>query len=161
MSLLKIAEEKEKRGDIKAALSHYTEAMELYKGEFLSEELYAPWVDKKREELREKYIKLLNKMANLHERQGAVKKTIDCYKRAIQTDPILEESYQKLMSFYSGKGMYNDALRIYEECKKTLKKGLKSKPDLTTEAIHKKVLEKVGSSRSPRRKARAERNANR
>ena len=161
LSLLKMAEEKEKRGDIKAALSHYTEAMELYKGEFLPEELYAPWVDKKREELREKYIKLLNKMANLHERQGAVKKTIDCYKRAIQTDPILEESYQKLMSFYSGKGMYNDALRIYEECKKALKKGLKSKPDLTTEAIHKKVLEKVGSSRSPRRKARAERNADR
>ncbi len=159
LSHLKMAEEKEKRGDVKAALSHYTEAMELYKGEFLPEELYAPWVDKKREELREKYIKLLNKMANLHERQGAVKKSIDCYKRAIQTDPILEESYQRLMSFYSGKGMHNDALRIYEECKKALKKGLKSKPDLTTEAIHKKVLEKVGSSGSTRRKGRSERKA--
>ena len=160
-SLLKMAEDKEKRGDVKAALSHYTEAMELYKGEFLPEELYAPWADKKREELRERYIKLLNKMANLHERQGTLKKAVDCYKKAIQTDPILEESYQKLMNFYSGKGMYNDALRIYEECKKALKKGLKSKPDLTTEAIHKKVLEKVGSSRSPRRKDRAERKADR
>ena len=161
LSLLKMAEEREKRGDIKAALSHYTEAVELYKGEFLPEEVYAPWADKKREELREKYIKLLNKMANLHERQGAVKKTIDCYKKAIQTDPILEESYQRLMSFYSGRGMYNDALRTYEDCKKALKKVLRTKPDSTTTAIYNKILEKTGHFRPPRRKDRAERKADR
>ena len=152
LSLLKTAEDREKRGDVKGALPLYIEAAEIYKGDFLLEELYAPWADKRREELREKYIKLLNKMANLHERQGAVKKTIDCYKKAIQTDPILEESYQKLMTFYSNKGMYNDALRAYEECKKALKTGLKSKPDLTTVAIHNKVLEKIGIAQPAKRK---------
>jgi len=38
------------------------------------------------------------------------------------------------MTFYSGKGMYNDALRIYEDCKKALKKELKTEPDSTTTA---------------------------
>jgi two-component SAPR family response regulator len=152
LSLIKMAQEKEKRGDGKGTFSFYAEALEIYKGDFLPEELYAPWADKKREELRAKYIELLNKMAKLHEKQGAMRKAVDCYKKAIQIDPLIEESYQKLMTFYSGKGMYNDALRTYEECKKALKKGLKSKPDETTDSIHKKILERVNASPPPTRK---------
>jgi DNA-binding SARP family transcriptional activator len=53
--------------------------------------------------------------------------------------------------------MYNDALRIYEACKKALKTELKSKPDSTTSAIYKKVLEKVGSSQSTKRQSPANR----
>jgi LuxR family maltose regulon positive regulatory protein len=152
LSLFKKAEEKEKRGDNKNALSLYTEAMEIYRGDFLPEELYAPWADKRREELRGKYIELLNKMAGLYERQGAFKKSIDCYKKAIQADPLLEEPYQKLMIFYSNKGLYNEALRAYEDCKKALKKELKTKPDLTTTAIYCKIVDKTKRSRSPKRK---------
>jgi ATP/maltotriose-dependent transcriptional regulator MalT/DNA-binding SARP family transcriptional activator len=152
LSLLKKAEEKEKRGDKKGALPLYTEAMEIYKGDFLPEELYAPWVDKRREELRGKYIELLSKVAGLYERQGAFKKSIDCYKKAIQVDPLLEEPYQKLMTFYSSKGMNNEALRIYEDCKKVLKKELKTKPDSKTTAIYNKVLEKIGSPQPAKRK---------
>jgi LuxR family maltose regulon positive regulatory protein len=153
LSLLKRAEEKEKRGDTKSALPLYTEAMESYKGDFLPDEVYAPWADKRREELRGKYIELLNKVAGLHERQGAFKKSIDCYKKAIQVDPLLEEPYQKLMTFYSSKGMYNEALRTYGDCKKALKKELKTKPDLTTTAIYNKILERTKRSRPPKRKS--------
>jgi two-component SAPR family response regulator len=146
-----MAEEREKRGDIKGALTFYTEAAEIYKGEFVPDEIYASWADKRREELRLKYIEFLSKMASLYERQGVLKKAADCYKKAIQADPLLEESYQKLMAFYSSKGMYNDALRIYEDCKKALERELETEPDTTTTAIHKKILEKVGSPRSTTR----------
>jgi len=74
-----------------------------------------------------------------------LKKAAECYKRAIQTDPLLEESYQSLMIFYSNKGMYNEALRTYEACKKALKTGLKTKPDPVTTAIYQKILEKINS----------------
>jgi ATP/maltotriose-dependent transcriptional regulator MalT/DNA-binding SARP family transcriptional activator len=143
LSLLKMAGDKQKKGDGKGAFPFYAEAVEIYKGDFLPEELYAPWPDKKREELRAKYIELLNKMASLHERQGSLKKAMDCYKKAIQVDPLIEESYQKLMSFHANKGMYNEALRIYEDCKKALKRELKTEPDPTTTAIYRKVLEKI------------------
>jgi two-component SAPR family response regulator len=139
-----MAEEKKKKGDGKEIFPLYAEALEIYKGEFLSEELYAPWPERKREELRSKYLELLNKMANFHERQGSLKKAMDCYKKAIQVDPLIEESYQKLMTLYSNKGMYNEALRIYEDCRKALKRELKAQPNSTTSAIHKKILEKVG-----------------
>jgi two-component SAPR family response regulator len=63
---------------------------------------------------------LLGRAAHLHDRQGTLKKAIECYKKAIRTDSLLEESYQKLMTLYSSKGMYNEALRTYEACKKSL-----------------------------------------
>jgi DNA-binding SARP family transcriptional activator len=75
-----------------------------------------------------------------------LKKAAECYKRAIQTDTLLEETYQNLMTFYSNKGMYNEALRTYEACKKALKTGLKTKPDPMTTALYKKILEKTHSS---------------
>jgi len=153
LSLIKMAEEKERRGETKRALSLYTDAMEIYKGDFLPDEIYASWADKKREEVRLKYIEFLGKMASLCERQGSLKKAADCYKKAIQADPLLEESYQKLMAFYSSKGMYNEALRTYEDCRKALKRELKTQPDSTTTAIYRKVLEKVKSLRTAPKRA--------
>jgi len=143
LTLTKQGEEMEKRGEEKKALSSYEEALEMYQGDFLEEDLYSIWADKKREELRNRYIQLLHQTARLHERQGSSKKAIDCYKKVIQADPILEESYQKLMMLYSAKGLYNEALKTYQACKKVLKKELKTHPDDSTEAIYNKILEKI------------------
>ncbi len=155
--LLKLVDERQKKGNGKEAFPFYTEAMEIYKGDFLPEELYAPWPDKRREELRAKYIELLNKLASLHERQGSLKKAVDCYKKTIQVDPLIEEPYQKLMNLYTGKGMYNEALRTYEDCKKALKKELKTQPDSTTTAIYRKILEKVKALRTAPKRAPGDR----
>jgi DNA-binding SARP family transcriptional activator len=70
----------------------------------------------------------------------------------IQADPLLEESYQKLMTLYALKGLTNEALKTYEACKKVLKKELKTKPDTATEAIYNKILEKTGSDRTAKRR---------
>jgi LuxR family maltose regulon positive regulatory protein len=144
--LVKKGEEMEKTGNVKEALSIYNDAIEMYKGDFLADEHYIPWADKKREELKEKYIELLNRAANLHDRQGTMKKAIECYKKVIRADSLLEESYQKLMTLYSSKGMYNEALRTYEACKKVLKEELKTKPDPMTTALYNKILEKIQST---------------
>jgi two-component SAPR family response regulator len=145
LSLMKTGEERESAGDVKSALSLYTEAMESYKGDFLPEEIHLIEADRKREELREEYIDLLHRLAMLHEKQGAFKKAIECHKKAIQADPLLEESYQKLMTLYSSKGMHNEALRTYEACKKVLNEELKTKPDPMTTALYNKILGKIQS----------------
>jgi ATP/maltotriose-dependent transcriptional regulator MalT/two-component SAPR family response regulator len=142
-SFIKKAETEEIRGETREALLGYQAAAELYKGDFLPEEIHLPLVDMKREEVRQKYIDLLIKMGQLHEKQGASRKAIECHKKAIQTDPLLEESYQRLMTLYSNKRMYNEALKTYEVCKKALKKDLKTDPDSTTNALYKKIIENV------------------
>jgi len=142
LTLIKQGDEMVKRGEEKKALSIFIEALEIYKGDFLREDLYSLWADNKREELRNKYIELLYQTAHLHDRQGSFKKAIECYKKVIEVDPLLEESYQKLMMLYSAKGLYNEALKTYEVCKKVLKKQLKTHPDDSMEAIYNKILEK-------------------
>jgi two-component SAPR family response regulator len=142
-SLIKEAESEENSGKTREALLGYQAAAELYKGDFLPEEIHLPLVDMKREEVKQKYIDLLIKMGQLHEKQGASRKAIECHKKAIQTDPLLEESYQRLMTLYSNKRMYNEALKTYEVCKKALKKDLKTDPDSKTNALYKKIMENV------------------
>ena len=146
LSLIRKGEEKERDGDLKSALSLYSEAKELYKGEFLPEEVYLPQLDRKREEFKAKYVALLQRWADLHEKQGALRKAIDCHKQAIQADPLLEESYQKLMTLYSAGGVYNAALKTYEACKKAVEQELKTKPDPMTTALYNKILEKINST---------------
>ncbi len=139
-------QEKKKKKNPREALSTYNEAIEMYKGDFLPDETYLPWAEKRREELKGKYVDALGKAANLYDKQGAVRKAIDCHKKMIQVDPLLEESYQKLMSLCYSKGMYNEALRAYESCQKVLKKELHSKPDPLTTALYKMILEKIQST---------------
>jgi len=146
ISLFRKGDEMEKAGNLKEALSVYNDAIEIYKGDFLADELYLPWADKRREELKGKYIELLKRAANLHDKQGAVRKAIDCHRKAIQADPLLEESYQKLMSLCYSKGMYNEALRAYESCQNVLKKELQSKPDPLTTALYNMIMEKIQST---------------
>jgi DNA-binding SARP family transcriptional activator len=98
--------------------------------------------------LRNKYIELLHQTAHLHDRQGSFKKAIDCFKKVIQADPLLEESYQKLMTLYFAKGLTNEALKTYEACKKVFMKELKTHPDATTDAIYNKILGKIEGSQT-------------
>lgn len=142
-SFNKKAEAEEKKRNTKEALMSYQAAADLYKGDFLSGEINLPLFDLKREEIRQIYIDVLIKLGQLHEKQGAIKKAIECHKKAIQTDPLLEESYQRLITLYSNKRMYNEALKTFEACKKALKTGLKTEPDSTTNALYQKILENV------------------
>jgi LuxR family maltose regulon positive regulatory protein len=96
--------------------------------------------------LRGKYIEVMIKIARHHESRGSVKKAMASYKKAIEADPLLEESYRTLMLLYSGKGLLNEALRVYEDCKKALKNGLKTKPDPVTVALYNKIRDKLPSS---------------
>jgi len=140
LSLIKEGAKKEERGEAKAALASYGQALELYQGDFLAEELYLPWAETRREELRSKFIDLLYRVSALYEKQGTLSKAGDCLKRIIQTDPLAETACQKLMLLYARRGMRTAALRIYESLKKVLQDELNAQPDQVTTAIYQKIL---------------------
>jgi LuxR family maltose regulon positive regulatory protein len=144
LSLAKQGEKKEEQGDLKAAIAFYNQAADLYAGDFLAEELYLAWVEVKREELRGRFLELLNRLAKLYEGQGSALKAINCHKRVVQTDPLAEAAYRRLMLLYAQRGMYNAALKVYEECKKSLHEVLNTEPEEATTAIYRKILETAG-----------------
>jgi len=141
LSLRQKGKKAESAGDGKRAVQYYKAAVGLYQGDFLSEDLYAPWADLKRTELRAMYIDLLFRIGDLYQQQGSSKKAIECYNSIIKADPVCEEAYQKSMLIYANRGMRAEALRIYEECKRVLEHELGVAPGTTTVSIHRKILE--------------------
>lgn len=141
ISLCHRGERKEREGDIEAALVLYNQAIGLYKGDFLSEELYISWIGEKREELQKLYISLLYKIADIQEKRGTSKVAIDCYKKIIQIDPLSEQVYQRLMILYSNRSMHTEAIKVYQDCRKALLEGLDVEPEALTTSIYRKIIE--------------------
>jgi LuxR family transcriptional regulator, maltose regulon positive regulatory protein len=146
MALFKEGEAREKGGDGPGALDCFIRALDLYQGDFIPEERYAPGVEQRREDLKQIYIDLLTRTARYHEQAGAFKKAATCLKQVIEADPLLEEAYCGLMSLYAGKGQFNEALRVYETCQKALQTGLDSKPDPVTVALYRGIKERQQKS---------------
>jgi DNA-binding SARP family transcriptional activator/CRP-like cAMP-binding protein len=131
----------EEAGDEGRAFLCYKSAIEIYRGDFLAEDLYEPWAEVKRYQLRNMYIDLLYRTAALCETQGKSRKAVEFYKMIIKTDPICEAAYQKLMLIYSNGGMRAEALRAYEDCRKTLEREIGVQPGRLTSSIYKRILE--------------------
>jgi DNA-binding SARP family transcriptional activator/CRP-like cAMP-binding protein len=140
-SLCRRGEQKLEEGDIRSAIELFKQAIELYPGDFLSEDLYASWADPKRNELRERHISLLFQVAELLEKQGNLRTANDYYKKVLQIDPTLEPAYQRLILNYSNRGMRNAALKTYEDCARILQNELNTEPDPLTTSLYKKVLQ--------------------
>ena len=141
--LCKRAGRAEQAGDVKSSINFGNSAIELYRGDYLEDELYTPWTMMNREEIRALYIDVLRRTASLYERQGNSRKSIEIYKLLTRADPALEETYRKLMLLYSNIGMRTEAIRVYNECKRALSRELDVEPDELTTSIYRRIAESV------------------
>ena len=130
----------ERESRIHNALSSYQEAMDLYQGDFLPEDLYATWIEIRRKELKDHFMDLLLTTARIHEQRNSRNKAVALYKKALQTDPFMELACQRLMQLLSEQGQRNEALRVYEQFKTALDRELDARPDPLTDAICQKIL---------------------
>lgn len=138
LTLLREGEKKEKTQDMKGALSSYKQAVDIYKGDFLPDEI-AEWANSKREDLRRTYSGLLSKMARIYEDRGTSRKAISMYNKAVEFDPLSEEAYRRLMVLYAGVGRRNEALKTYRSCEKALREGLDTEPEAVTVSLYRKI----------------------
>ena len=139
-ALVQDGEHRERAGDVKSALNCYEEAVNLYAGDFLADERYAEWAQRKRRELRQKYVGVLLKTARIYEERGSLSKAVRLYEKCIQADPALELGYQRLMSLYADTGKRSEALRLYDQCRKTMLELLDAEPDPMTTSIYRRIL---------------------
>jgi DNA-binding SARP family transcriptional activator/CRP-like cAMP-binding protein len=141
LSCCRRGEKKDQEGDILSTITFYKQAIELYSGEFLPEDRYVSWVERKREGLQKRYVNLLFRVAELLEMRGNSKSATDYYTKVIQIDPTWEAAYQRLMLNYSSRGMRNAALKVYQDCLKALCEELDTEPDPLTTSLYRKLLD--------------------
>jgi class 3 adenylate cyclase/DNA-binding SARP family transcriptional activator len=141
ISLSKRLRQADEAGEIKSSLVLGNSIIELYKGDYLEDDLYTKWTMQKRQETRASFIDVLQRMASLYERNGNARKSIEICKLLTKVDPGCEEAYRKLMLLYSHIGMRTEAIRAYDECKRVLRLELDVDPDELTTSIYRRIAE--------------------
>ena len=132
----------EKANRTEEAAAEYEEAIALYRGEYLVEDLYEDWTMVERERLSNAYIDMLWRLAvHYYETEQCQESIRACY-RVLEKDRCHEESYRLLMRCYARLGLRGRALRQYRLCERILRQEYGTAPSPETRALYRSLLSK-------------------
>lgn len=118
------------------------EAIAHYQGGFLPGE-DAPWALALRERLRRKLGRAVLARGERLEARGAWAEVISHYQLALDVDPGCESCYQGLMHAYAMQGQYQQALKVFEDCRRLMQALHSITPSPRTESLRQKICEAV------------------
>ena len=132
-------------GEKQAALQR---AVSLYAGDFLPDH-YDDWVLLKRESLRQQYLDCLGQYLQILEEQRNYDTAIKIAKQLLQTDPLHEVAYRRLMRLQALAGNRAGALRTYHTCAANLQRELDVAPSAATQEVYRRLLALESVPESP------------
>ena len=139
LSFGKRADRLAEKDQLEQALTFYDKGIDLYKGDFLSEETYLEWVDRQRTLYRSRYLEMLSTKAMIHENLDQTDLAIDTWQAALQIDPCLESACRNLMILYADTGRIKNALRQFGALTDALKKEMDTEPDPRTVELYDRI----------------------
>ena len=108
----------------------------LYQDHFLVREDETIWSVSIRERLRHKFIHHLIEIGSFWERHDDWEQAIECYRKGIDTDDLVEVFYQRLMTCYLQTDRLSEGMSTYRRCRKTLSIMLSLQPEPETESCY-------------------------
>lgn len=114
-------------------------ALMLYRGPFL-EENSEPWAISSRERLRNRYLKAVRRVGEHLEETGQFDRAVELYEKGLESDPLAEVLYRRLMECHEAAGERGEAISAYERCKKILRSVLGIDPSAKTEMIYRTLV---------------------
>jgi DNA-binding SARP family transcriptional activator len=121
------------------AVAEYEQAAEIYKGDFLEDEIYDSWSSLDRENLKEIFLVILDKISEFYMLNNNHQEAIRLCVEVIKKDNCREDIYRRLMLCYYRIGQRAKALKWYRECSKALKSELEAEPTNITVELYKKI----------------------
>jgi DNA-binding SARP family transcriptional activator/tetratricopeptide (TPR) repeat protein len=115
------------------------EAVRLYRGDLLPE-IFDPWLDDAREQLRERFALVLERLAILVETQRDYRSAVHYAQRLVVHDPLRESSHRRLMRLHALCGERSKALHAYHSCATVLQRELGVEPTHATHAMYEGLL---------------------
>ncbi len=108
------------------------QAIALYRGAFLSGEMFCPDIDTYRERLRSKFLRTILLAGRHWEQSGEWETAVDCYQKGLEIDPLSEGICRSLISCHVRMGRPAEAHAVYHRFRKTLSgvMGVSPSPDL-------------------------------
>jgi two-component SAPR family response regulator len=125
----------EKTHRTEEAAAEYEKAIELYRGDYLVEDLYEDWTMVERERLANAYVDMLGRLAIHYMEAGQYQEAIRASYRLLEKDRCHEDSYRVLMRCYVSLGLRGRALRQYRLCEKVLLQEYGTAPSSETQSL--------------------------
>jgi LuxR family transcriptional regulator, maltose regulon positive regulatory protein len=127
------------RDDPEFALRNSQMAVQLYKGDYLTEALYDPWTLEERERLLARYLATATIYAGRLLERGDLQGAVQLCEQVLRRDRGYEEAYQVLMRAHARSGSRSQAIRSYNRCVRTLQEDLGIEPLPETTALYEQI----------------------
>ena len=118
--------------------SGYRRAIELYSGPFL-EGCYLDWVLPLRQNLEDKHLQALSRLAQFGADQGRYQEAWELATRLLQVDPASQDGHLLKMRAHLGLGQPEAAIRQFKTCQRVLQEELHSEPSMALEAVYQRA----------------------
>ncbi len=124
----------------------------LYRGDFLENILvrdapaFEEWLLVERERLQLLYQDVLWRAAQAQQATGNSGDAVPTLTRLIQVDPLRERNYRALMKAHAGAGDRATALRIFDQCTRTLAAELAVAPAVETQRLRDQIAQNTTES---------------
>ena len=112
---------------------------QLYTGHFLEHESERPWALKRRQMLRERYVRAIREVARSYESRRLWQEAVNVYQMGIEVDTLAEDFHRGLIVCYRELGDHGAAVQAYRRCSELLVKMLGVQPNAKTLAIYRSV----------------------
>jgi tetratricopeptide (TPR) repeat protein len=119
----------------------YEEALGLYTGDLLPEDLYHDWADSLRQRLQRLQVALLDQLSRLHALRGEYAPAVARLEQLLDVDATNEGAHRSLIQLHGLHGEPERALRQYELCLRALKRELGAGPSRETRALRQGVID--------------------
>ncbi|MHB8947049.1 MAG: AfsR/SARP family transcriptional regulator, partial [Bacillota bacterium] len=120
------------KGDWAAARQALEEAVALYRGDLLPEDLYEDWTAAERERLQLLYLEALVSLAQVYRRtsppETAMPRAIEVLRRALGVNPYREDIVRELMNALISVGQRDEAVRVFLRYQDTVREEFATAP---------------------------------
>lgn len=126
-------------GDVTAASVALRDAVDIYGGSFVEDDLFEEWMSPPRERLRVLFLDLLDRLGDIAFTQGNYDMCIDVGQKILADDSCREDTHRRLMRCYGRQGRPHLALRQYHSCVSSLRSELAIDPSAETVVLYEDI----------------------
>jgi len=120
-------------------LDEFDQVLALYKGDYLPEDLYEDWSQRKRDRLRRTHSWLLENAAELALATRHSMRAVEYYQALLERNSADEHTHGQLMLTYARMGRRNEALNQYLLLRKALREELRANPLPETNELFRQI----------------------
>ena len=124
------------------ALRCFDEALYLYRGDYLEQDVYSDWCAEERERLGEIYLDMLARKAECHAQRDEYAEAVQVCRKGLVQDPCRETLHCSLIHYLISLGKIDSALAQYRQCRDVLQREFGVEPMIETQQMYRQILER-------------------